>query len=1012
MAIVDFQSLDTRCVVGTQTLTAQFDECMGSDDYLSESGIVSHKGTLTLTEIPGGLGLDDWAGIAWLKIGTPITLEINIAGTWYRHPRGSLRIMGTNYKDGVQSLEVACILGARAFSEPTDELAITATNARAIADQLFSLAGCGTPNWNTSANFELGDRPRLSGSYIESAGKLLASMGCFAWTDGYGVVQIHPLESATVLLTLDEAELGDGLERVLVGKPPASVAKVSGSYAERGDRGTSNTSLITTFGNVGAIVPDAGGYGPVSRTAITESISAEDSTVVLTTQEDRLGFQVYKGKNGLPRASLTPHQFTINTKTFSPGPDAKLLEIVESVLAPTYPTLQGFCDWAIANKFGVSLSNQMSARQSRTRFTYSDKEELIEVVTEVIGPIGKPLSSLSGVDWEKAQSAYGVPSDPILVERQLTQYQQVAPGEWRKVEIREYSQVQDSDSQAGLQERLGEATADGDILQIYRDAAACSASESKITTSTSGQANPPAPERFPGTKGEAKQHQESIPYQGFATDWAAKEQAYTVPYCPSVAPGDPPPRDHIRGYGERWHGAAIARWRSGRIEIPLSTALLAYRPYARVQIATPTGTYLMAMNGTSWAISPDRSLASSDCSFLGQIVNGQLVPPFMPIPDARFRLAFRLTAEAIAPEIVPAIAAFRLAFKLPTTTMSQAAFRLAFRLPASTQNAARFRLGFRLPAQTISQAAFRLAFKLPAIEPDDEARFRLAFRLTAETVNSAAFRLAFRLTAAPVTPAWVEEVEAWEARVIAKGSSVSAASKAAVIAALEALYASAFNSKIDLLHVYAGIETFAGLPCPVRHPANTDATLTNFDGSNYTASGANCGLQGTTYSSVNHNYSIGSLHSGFDFSMGAFVRGAGSNSSYGSIMGTADVGSRSCGIQWRNDGVARCHIFEYFPNGVDLRSFSSSPADLLLVGSSVSSSDLKLYTDSTQVASITATRTLDSTGLGSLRSFDWPTYSGQSNRRFVLSFAGSGLTASEVSEFNTIVQNLVTALSV
>jgi hypothetical protein len=681
VAIVDFQSLDTRCVVGTQTLTAQFDECMGSDDYLSESGIVAHKGSLTLTEIPGGFALDDWAGITWLKIGTPITLEIKIGGTWYRHPRGALRIMGTNYKDGVQSLEVACILGARAFSEPTDELAITTTNARAIADQLFSLAGCGTPNWNTSANFELGDRPRLSGSYIESAGKLLAAMGCFAWTDGYGVVQIHPLESATVLLTLDEAELGDGLERVLVGKPPSSVAKVSGSYAERGDRGTSNTSLITTFGNVGAIVPDAGGYGPVSRTAITESISAEDSTVVLTTQEDRLGFQVYKGKNGLPRASLTPYESTINTKRYSAGPDAKLLSIDENTSAPTYPTLQAFCDWAIANKVGVSLSNPVQ-RRSHTDFTYNEKEELVRIEKEVFGPIGGPLGSLSGVDWEKVYAAYGVPSDSILIGRELTLWEEVGPGEWRKFEIREYSQVQDSNSQAGLQERLGEAKSDGDILDIYRSAAACSASESKVTTSTSGQANPPAPERFPGTKGEAKQHQESIPYTGFATNWAAKEQSYTCPYCPSVAPGDPPPRDHIRGYGERWHGTAIARWRSGRIEIPLSTALLAYRPYARVQIATPTGTYLMAMNGTSWAIAPDRCLVSSDCSLLGQIVNGQLVPPFMPIPDARLRLAFRLTAEAILPEVPEIAAALKLRLRLQATSIDAAALKLRLRLQA------------------------------------------------------------------------------------------------------------------------------------------------------------------------------------------------------------------------------------------------------------------------------------------------------------------------------------------
>lgn len=1007
MAIVDFQSLDTRCVVGTQTLTAQFDECMGSDDYLSESGIVSHKGTLTLTEIPGGFALDDWAGITWLKIGTPVVLEINIAGTWYRHPRGALRIMGTNYKDGVQSLEVACILGARAFSEPTDELAITTTNARAIADQLFALAGCGVPNWNTSANFELGDRPRLSSSYIESAGKLLASMGCFAWTDGYGVVQIHPLESATVLLTLDEAELGDGLERVLVGKPPASVAKVSGSYAERGDRGTSNTSLITTFGNVGAIVPDAGGYGPVSRTAITEAISAEDSTVTLTTQEDRLGFQVYKGKNGLPRASLTPYESTVNTKRYSAGPDAKLLSIDENTSAPTYPTLQAFCDWAIANKVGVSLSNPIQ-RRSHTDFTYNEKEELVRIEKEVFGPIGGPLGSLSGVDWEKVYAAYGVPSDSILIGRELTLWEEVGPGEWRKFEIREYSQVQDSNSQAGLQERLGEAKTDGDILDIYRSAAACSASESKVTTSTSGQANPPAPERFPGTKGEAKQHQETIPYQGFATDWADKEQAYTVPYCPSVSPGDPPPRDHIRGYGERWHGAAIARWRSGRIEIPLSIALLAYRPYARVQIATPTGTYLMAMNGTSWAIAPDRSLASSDCSLLGQLVNGQLAPPFMPIPDARLRLAFRLTAEAIAPEIVPAIAAFRLAFRLPTTTMSQAAFRLAFRLPTDTQNTARFQLGFKLPAQTISQAAFKLAFKLPAIEPADEAVLRLAFKLPTSTVNSAAFRLAFRLTAK--VPEWVEEANAWESRVVAKGASVSSTAKTAVTTALESLYASNFNSKIKLLHIYAGA-SFAGLVCPVRHPTDADAALSGFGSGDYALSGSGVGLQGNGLNTVLHNYDIFTYHPGQSFSMGAFVNGFTPETSNDDVLCGARGNSKAWRIpQFENDAYPTLGDTQF--------NISYSPGignDVFFCLSRTSSTDCRYYGNGTQRGSTqTSTNTQTAEGIGSFRSF-WggnASNSEQTINKIALVFAGDGLTPAEVSDFNTIVQTLFTALSV
>jgi hypothetical protein len=259
---------------------------------------------------------------------------------------------------------------------------------------------------------------------------------------------------------------------------------------------------------------------------------------------------------------------------------------------------------------------------------------------------------------------------------------------------------------------------------------------------------------------------------------------------------------------------------------------------------------------------------------------------------------------------------------------------------------------------------------------------------------------------------YLTETSAWRARVQAKGADVSVVGMDAVDAFLRELSTGGISGKLDLLHVYAQIIGFAGLPCPVRHPTNADATITNFVSGDYNATGASCGLLGGSESSnkfVNHNYAVGTYHPGFDFSMGAFVRGAGTAADYGQVMGTQDNGSRTCGIVWRSSGSTRCRMFDY-----DNTIFTSpvSGADLLITGSLTSASDLRLYGGATLAGSNTSTRTLDSTGLGSLRSFTYPSEFGVTHRRLVLSFAGNGLTAGEVSTLNTAVTTLIAALSV
>lgn len=732
--IVDLRGLRTQVVVGGQTLTNQFEELIGSDDYLAETGLVAFKGSLKLCEVWGGFSLDDWAGVEWLKLGTAIEVDIDLGAGLVRHPRGKLYIQGTTYKSGSNSLEVACILGARSFAEPVDETKIQGTTATAIVNQLFQLAGCGLPVWNSTQTFNLCERPQISGSYLESAGKILASMGLLAVADGQGVVQIYPVESAGLLLSIDESELSD-MERVLVGQPPSSRALISGSYRVCHDRAATTFTNTETRGNISAIVPGGAGYGTVSRTTISETIDVENSLISRQQVEGRIGFQVYKGRSGLPKTSLVSSATETGSKQYSTGSDAKLLYSQSSTSSPAYAVLQGYCDWAIENKKPVFLSTGVTAQRERVTYTYDDREQLIEVVKEIETPIGTILAGLGGVDWEKIDEAYGLPSELVLSDRETIQWQEVAPGEWRKVTIKEFSQCRDANGQAGLQERLSNAK-DSELLGIYRQAAACSASTVAIEESNSGQANPPNAERFPTQmKTEAKQVEIGVQFQGFADSLDPRAKAYTCPHFPDVH-GAESVKDFAYNYGATWHGVTLRRWQSVRVEMPYRSELLNYRPYAQIEVATATGTYRLAMNGTSWAISPDKALVSSDCSLIGRVPSpGVVIAPFMPTPGLAMRLGLRLGLELNDYEPESATMLVNLGLRLNLNFADSLALRLGLRLPLvlelETDIFLAFRLGLNLRLQSSDaiSLALRLGFSLPFTLPDDSLALRLGFRL-------------------------------------------------------------------------------------------------------------------------------------------------------------------------------------------------------------------------------------------------------------------------------------------
>ncbi len=956
--IVDLRSPKTRVVVGGQTLSNQFEELLGSDDYVVESGLVTFKGSLKLCEIWGGLSLDDWSGVEWLKLGTAIEIDINLGAGLVRHPRGKLYIQGTTYKQGSNSLEVACCLGARSFAEPVDETKIQGVTSTAIVNQLFQLAGCGLPVWNTSQSFNLCERPQIGGSYLQSAGKILASLGLFAFADGQGVVQIYPVEAAGLLMSINEPELSD-LERVLVGSPPSSKALVSGSYRLCHDRPNPLISEVETRGNIAAIVPGGAGYGTTSRTITTDGIDYANSIVNRQKIGTRLGFQVYKGRSGLPKTSQVQSITQTGFTQYSRGADAKLEYSIDTTLSPAYQALQGYVDWAIENKKPVFLSTSVQAHQEIVFYFYDDREQLIEMVTETYLPIGSILASLGGVDWQKIDDAYGLPSEPILSERVTIQWILIAPGEWRKVTTREFSQCKDADGQAGLQERLNKAK-DSEVLGIYDQAVSCSASTVTVEESNSGQANPPNAERFPTlVKTEAKQVEREVQFQGFSNSLDPRSKPYTCPHFPDVH-GSESVNDFAYRYGAVWHGVALRRWQSVRVEMPYRSELLNYRPYAQIELATATGTYRLAMNGTSWAISPDKALVSSDCSLIGRVPSpGVVVVPFMPVPELVMRLGFWLGLQMSDYE------------------------------PESATITAN--LGLRLSLDIVERLELRLGLRLPveiALADDTLLALRLGLRLNLQAGYSA-------------------ETTSWINRVQALGGDVIPAAAVAVEAFFTTAKTRSYWSKLKLAHLFAGTTTIASVMAPLKHPSNMAASNSGFGSSAYTNTGSGAGIQGDGSNYINHNFSPHGNSPGVSASLGTYSKTATGYDAYdvGYVLFNYSAWI-SISIRW-TDG----NFYSDILDAVNGRVYGVAPSGAgFAIGSRISANDSRYYFDGTQYSISTTTTPAMSSSLDAFYSFAGGAGFKVSPRKLVFSFAGDGLSLTEAADLTTDVNALVAAI--
>jgi hypothetical protein len=672
---VHAEAIATRVRLDGVDVSLQFLEFVVSDAYLSESGLITTTGSLDLADTGGPLSFDDWEGIQWLRVGTSVSVEVNFGAGWVRHPRGALVIQGTRFSEesdaegrisqGTQ-VEVACLLAARNFdNDVISELDLSpGGTAHSQIEALFQLAGCGNVTWGpgTGNDFAFIGRPRLDGTYISTAGKLLASLGLFAWIDGLGNLRVDA-ESNTPIWALTRSGLID-YERVLVGDRPRPIARGQATYREfRGLPGSEPTQPdpVIAYGDIGAIVPEASGWGPVSAVQSWEWVNAGTWQIIKRRREQRLGFNVFGGRNGTPRATLvTAVSQTITEQYQPPELGGKLLWRKEESVSPIAAVLRGYCDWAILNSKPVSLSTEVMTFKL-AKYSYDDRDRLVEIIQESSEAVGTTLSSLNP-DWEVVFGRWGQPSQTQIAYFELRQWLEKTPGRWEFNQIQRYPLASEADGNNGFQTRIAEAKTNSETANLYSQAIAPGAVKITPNDSGSGQAQPPEPERWPSdsNSSEQRQIQEDVIFDGFASGWAPQIQSYTMPFFPDLAPPAEPSRARLRDYTAYWHRVALRRWKSVRVELPLTAERLNYKPYASVDLQDFRHDYRLLLNGTTWRLTPESAALSSDCSLLGQIFRSApsgpvtaVVPPNQIVIDLNGGV--QIGGSAVAAAIVPAV---------------------------------------------------------------------------------------------------------------------------------------------------------------------------------------------------------------------------------------------------------------------------------------------------------------------------------------------------------------------
>lgn len=624
---------NVRLLIGGVDFTPCLISFQGSDSHLDQSGLITFTGQILLGKaLDFNYSLDDRKNPGAFCRGTPVTLDIaDTSGSLTRHPRGTLRILTPKYDTEKQqlTLEVADLITLLNFKEPTDpDKADNKKEDNQDADKVITklLKEAGINNISgylpeTFYNYPL----NLSGSYLQSVGKILYANNRVGWIDNQERfrISIVNIEAGQSIVSLAVGKNEIWYRRLGGAESPCEQVKAVGTEIVTREIELDNTVITEQYGSPSIIDPSLSGLIVINRTKETQKWQEDQGIFTITSETEKpwglIVPKVFWDKvQSPPVLQLFLGEIRIEESKFERAEDGgKLKEKVTTFYTDKSQYLAEI-EEARPNFIIGGFLGLVKTKIITETFIYTDKEVLKTRITETqeLAVIVLNGSNENWDDWIK------IPEFFVTSEYKSE--------EWKQID--NYTWQYETYTLKPLVKTEGGANAEYDenADKRYKQKTGLVYASAEKRRSNSGQENPPAAERRPTS---TRVEENPIKYTAYFNDpcsgnFKERERTFTVEFLAGIkAPwasfsigNRTQANKQLEAIAKREGRLLRGRWQGQEMAGAIPDSLLGcYQPLFGVNVTELDGTtqnYLA--DGTSWVVSQMKALWSCDGIWVGQ----------------------------------------------------------------------------------------------------------------------------------------------------------------------------------------------------------------------------------------------------------------------------------------------------------------------------------------------------------------------------------------------------------
>lgn len=489
-----------KIVVGGEDFSLSFLEASNwQSSPMTQSGLITTTATITLIAVRGlPSSLDDRDNDLW-RTGQLVEIDITTedVGVWRRHPAGSLRIMTATYNPEERrlTLNCGCLLTLLNYRQPTDPAATeirlgTKRDRSLIIISLLQTAGITNYELEHYLPHPLNYAIEISGSYLETVGKLLYSCGYIGWVDNTETFRIKPvrLDGNSVLTLQIGGDAGDETYYRRLGSPeaPREIIRVAGVTRIIQPSPFPIRSNSTRYGTASTVDSSLGNNTVVmAYTTVEETWDADIKLRRKTTiTHSPIGLSLPNQEYTSPsqKLGLIVSVQTNDEWQYETTGQGKQLVVTTQVYKVIGNVLAEYVEDQKSAVFFRGLENVFLAETISTTYAYDALNRPLSITTTKHETEGALLAG-TNMDWSLF-STY--PTNLKPSEYTVESWREKRPGVWEHT-IETYGPVS----------RLRPETITPDTTTEGRYALITDDQGSLREESNSGQTVPPAPERQP-----------------------------------------------------------------------------------------------------------------------------------------------------------------------------------------------------------------------------------------------------------------------------------------------------------------------------------------------------------------------------------------------------------------------------------------------------------------------------------------------------------------------------------